>query len=325
MTRKPALFLILTAILCLFLQACSINKMAMKAVSNALTREGGANVFTSDSDPQLVGDALPFAIKMYESLLSVNPEHQGLLKASGSLFVMYANAFVQGPIEQLPRSSFDEREAAMERARKLYLRGFELLCRGLELKYPGFGGAFSGAFPERAMPAFLAKMKKEDVPSLYWAAVGGVSAFSINPFDIGLGLMIPDFLSFVERAYELDADFNSGALDEFLLLFYASVPESMGGDKARAALHFQKALEKSRGLLAGPYVSYAQAVSIPLQDYDTFKAHLETALAVDVDADPVNRLVNIISQRKARRLLDSAAYYFVNIGNDNWDWDEEDW
>jgi len=323
MMGKHSQFLILSVACCLLIPACSINKMAMKAVSDALTKEESTDVFTGDSDPLLVGEALPFTIKMYESLLEANPEHQGLLRTTGSLFVMYANAFVQGPAEQMPRAMFSERRAAMERARKLYLRGHELLYRGLELKYPGFAAA------QGNLPELLAKVGKDDVPSLYWAAAGGLSAFSLTPLDLSLGLRVPEFFALIERAYELDPDFNSGALDDFLLLFYASVPESMGGDKAKAEIHFQRALEKSRRLLAGPYVSYAKAVSIPAQDYDTFKMCLDSALSIDPNADPPNRLVNIISQRKARYLLDSAVLYFIDVGTDgHWDdddWDDEDW
>jgi len=329
MLKKPILFLMLG--FCLFLPACSINKMAVKAVSNALTGEGSSDVFTGDPDPQLVGDALPFAIKMYESLLQANPEHQGLLRTTGSLFVMYANAFVQKPAEQLSRDMYVERQAAMDRAKKLYLRGLEKLYRGLDLKYPGFSGAFKPGDPQNtpgslqgALPEILAKMKKEDVPSLYWAAAAGLSAFSLNPFDLALGLRIPEFFALVQRAYDLDPDYNSGALDDFLLLFYASVPEAMGGDKARAEIYYQRALEKSKGLLASPYISYAQAVAIPAQDYDTFKKCLDAALAIDPDASPSNRLVNIINQRKAQYLLDSASQYFINVpGDDTGETDEE--
>ena len=289
--------------------------MAMNAVSNALTAEGSSGVFTRDPDPRLVGDALPFAIKMYETLLEANPRHLGLLQTTGSLLVIYANAFVQVPAEMLPRAMFAERQAAQERAKALYLRGMELLYRGLGLKYPGFGE------PDR-LPGILAQMEKNDVPSLYWAAVAGISAYSINPFDLGLGQRIGEFHALVSRAYELDPDFNSGALDEFLLLFYALVPEGMGGDPARAEIHFHRALEKSGGLLAGPYVSYARAVSIPAQDYDSFKMYLDAALAIDPDADPPNRLVNVISQRRARHLLDSASRFFIAIELDDWDWDD---
>jgi len=249
---------------------------------------------------------------------------------------MYANAFVQKPAEQLPRDNYAERQAAMERAKKLYLRGQELLYRGLDLKYPGFAGAFQRdvssdtaqvAAQDNQHKAFyeiLAKMKKEDVPSLYWAAAGGLSAFSLNPLDLDLGLRIPEFFGLVKRAYELDPDYNSGALDEFFLLYYASVPEYLGGDKSRADVYYKQALEKSKGLLVSPYVSYAQVVAIPAQDYDTFKACLDAALAIDPDANPSNRLVNIISQRKARYLLDSAALFFINLpSEDNSDADND--
>ena len=299
--RKQYLCLALSIVFGLLVPSCSINKMAMKAVSNALTKEGSSDVFTSDPDPKLVGDALPFAIKMYESLLSANPGHQGLLRTTGSLYVMYANAFVQKPAEMMPRYQYEEKGAALERAGKLYLRGLDLLYRSLELK-------------------------KDDVPSLYWAAVAGVSSYGLNPFDLGLGGRVGEFLALADRAYELDPDFNSGALDEFFLLFYAQVPETLGGDKSKAEIHYRKALEKSKGLLASPYVSYAQAVSIPAQDYDTFKACLETALAIDPDEDPKNRLVNVISQKKARYLLDSASYFFFGLDADeDWDWEDGDY
>ncbi|MDR0622846.1 MAG: TRAP transporter TatT component family protein [Treponema sp.] len=313
-------FLLIIILVLPFFAACSINKMAINAVSDGLTGEGSSDVFTGDSDPQLVGDALPFAIKMYESLLSGNPNHQGLILTTGSLFVMYANAFVQGPAELLPREQYAERQAAMERAKKLYLRGADIVYGGLEKKYPGFSGSSrTGDFPK-----ILAKMKKPDVPYLYWAAAGYLSAYSLNPFDMELGVKIPELISLVNRAYELDPDFNSGALDDFFVLAYASLPESMGGNKSLVESHFQRALEKSGGRLAGPYVSYASAVSIPAQDYDTFKLHLETALALDPDADPANRLVNILSQRKARYLLDNAGLYFIDFDTGEI-WEDEDY
>ena len=341
MTKKQLLYLAVILVLSLTSQACSVTRLAVKVVANVLTKEGSSEVFTSDSDPQLVGEALPFAIKMYEALLEANPNHQGLLKTTGSILVMYANAFVQRPAEQMLQTQFTERQASLDRAKKMYLRGIELLYRGLDLKYPGFIGSFGGIIsqgeqgnPRKALDAVLARMQKEDVTSLYWAAAGGISAFSLNPFDFTLGVRITEFLALIERAYELDPGFNSGALDDFLLLFYASVPESMGGDKEKAKAYFKKALEKSNGLLASPYVSYAQAVSIPAQDYDTFKECLEAALAINPDADTANRLVNIISQRKARYLLDTASQYFISIGADDFwddydyndeDWDEENW
>jgi predicted anti-sigma-YlaC factor YlaD len=302
-------------VLALLFSSCSVNKMAIKAVSNALTGEGSGEVFTGDSDPELVRDALPFAIKLYETLLSNNPDHQGLILTTGSLFIMYANAFVQGPAEMLGQDQFFERETALERAKKLYLRGADLIGTGLEKKYPGFGGAYKAG----TLDQYLAKMTKEDVPCLYWTTAGILAAYSLNPFDLDLGMRLPELTALIGRAYELDPDFNSGALDDFYVLFYASLPEGMGGDKSKAEIHYKRALEKTKGLLAGPYVSYATAVAVPAQDYETFKSCLEAALAIDVEGDPANRLVNILAQRKARHLLDSATDFFADLDSgDDW-------
>ncbi|MDR0998608.1 MAG: TRAP transporter TatT component family protein [Treponema sp.] len=290
--------------------ACSINRMATRAVADALTGPGGSTVFTGDNDPQLVGDALPFAIKMYEALLGAAPDHEGLILTTGSLFVMYANAFVQGPVEFLPSPRYEERQAAQSRAKNLYIRGVTILRDGLERKYPGFGAA---TLEEGTLAPYLAKMKKNDVPLLYWIAGGTLSAFSLDPFDFSVSLRVPDCLAYVDRAYELDPGFNSGALDDFYVLAYASLPAGYGVNPELVPLHFERALEKSGGTLAGPYVSYAQAAAIPAQDYEAFRSNLQKALAIDINADPSNRLVNIIAQRKARILLEKAGdYFFLN-------------
>ncbi|MDR0455797.1 MAG: TRAP transporter TatT component family protein [Treponema sp.] len=295
-----ALILPLTAALCL---NCSVNTL----VANALTGEGSSTVFTGDSDPELIGDALPFAIKIYEALLDSTPKHQGLMQVTGSLFIMYANAYVQGPAEILPVQEWQAREEGLKRAKRLYLRGNAILYRALNQKYRGFSDA---AAQEDALQAILKKCKKEDAGLLYWAVAGGLAAFSIDVFDFDLLARIPEWKLMIERAYELDPHYGGAALDEFFILFYGSLPELLGGDKERAKLHFQRAVEKTGGNSAGAYISYAQSICVPAHDYETFKDCLEKALAIDPDADTSTRLVTIISQRKAQWMLDHAWNYF---------------
>lgn len=308
------------AILLVFaVSSCSINKMAINAVSDALTSDGSGSVFTGDSDPELIGDAIPFAIKMYEALLAQNPEHEGLILMTGSLFVMYANAFVQGPADMLPSNEYAEKEAARLRARNLYIRGSNILEDGLDKKYEGI--ATAGA---DRLPNYLSKIKKDDVALLYWYVAANLSAYAINPFDLALGQRLPQLKMLIDRAYELDPNFNAGAIDDFYVLFYSSVPDGMGGNKALAEEHFLKAVEKSKGLSAGPYVSVAESICIAAQDYVRFKENLNKALAIDIDENPDNRLVNIISQRKARYLLSMAPQLFIDLGEDETLYEYED-
>ncbi|MCL2266270.1 MAG: TRAP transporter TatT component family protein [Treponema sp.] len=298
---------LLAVIFCFSLPSCSINQMAMNMIADALTGDGSTDVFTGDSDPILVGDAIPFAIKLYETLLSQSPNHQGLLYTTGSLFVMYANAFVQGPAEMLPLYEYQQREDALNRSKLLYLRGYEILSRALELKYPGFGKA---SVTDGTMQSMLAKFKKEDTGLLYWTVAGGLSAYSIDILDFKLSSHLPEWDAMIRRAYELDPDFDGAVLDEFFIIFCASLPEGIGGDLERAEFHFKKAVEKTNGNSAGAYVSFAQLVCVPAEDYETFKDCLEKAIAINPNDNPSTRLVNIINQHKARWLLDNAWMHF---------------
>ena len=292
---------------CAALSSCSINKLAMNLVADALTGSGSSDVFTGDPDPKLVGDAIPFAIKMYESLLAENPTHQGLMLTTGSLFVMYSNAFVHGPAEMLPASEWEARETEMRRAKQLYLRGQEILYNALDAKFRGFRQASS---TDGSLQALLQKCKKEDVALLYWTVAGGLAAYSLDVFDFNLSSSIPEWVLMMERAYELNPDFDGAALDEFYILFYASLPELMGGNKELAVVHFQRAQEKTGGNSTGAYISYAQSICVPAQDYETYRDYLEKALAIDPNANASTRLVNVINQRKARWLLDNAYNFF---------------
>jgi predicted anti-sigma-YlaC factor YlaD len=299
--------------------SCSINKLVINKVSDVLGGSGSANVFLTDNDPQLVAGAVPFAIKMYETLLEQNPNHAGLILTTGSLFVMYANAFVQGPAELLSIDDYEERSFQIDRAKKLYFRGVVILERGIKNKYPGMLGEW-GPGETPAFTSSLSKIKKEDIPLFYWYCAGTLAAYSLDAFDISLGLRIPQLTAMMEKAYELDPDYNSGTLDEFFLLLYAGLPDGMGGDMEKALVHYQRAVEKSKGQSAGPYVAYAQSIAVKNQDYADFKSKLETALAIDPAENPSNTLINTISQRKALYLLENAADLFVDYEEDDDEW-----
>ena len=66
----------------------------------------------------------------------------------------------------------------------------------------------------------------------------------------------------------------------------------------------------SQGRRASAHVAYAEAVAIPNQDRTEFMALMHKALAVDLEADPEHRLMNIIAQRRARWLLEHIDELF---------------
>lgn len=316
--RVPAV-LSTVILIVLAVSGCSINRLAVNVLANTLAGDGGsgATVFTSDDDPDLVGDALPFALKLYESILAEAPEHEALLLATGSGFVSYANAFVATPASMLPFDEWDRQEAMQARAKRLYLRGREYLVRGLEVRYPGFRSALFDDDRHAVMP-YLARMRHDDVPFLYWIGAGWVAAFALDAFDLNLAFTVTRAEALMLRALDLDDEFGDGAIHDFLLQYYASLPEAMGGDLGKAEYHYGRALEIAAGRLAGPYVSYAETMVIPRQDRALFVELMERALAVDPDDYPSARLLNVLTRRKARWYLENIDDFFLP------DWPEEE-
>ena len=63
--------------------------------------------------------------------------------------------------------------------------------------------------------------------------------------------------------------------------------------------------------MAGPLVSYAEAVCVQQQDSKAFQSLLNRALAINPDAKPEWRLVNLVSQRRAEWLLGQTDDLFL--------------
>jgi predicted anti-sigma-YlaC factor YlaD len=312
---KKSVFLIylLAVSVLLFLPGCSIKKLAINQVANALTNQTSSTVFSGDNDPELVGDALPFAIKLYESLMVANPSHQGLKLKTGSLYVMYANAFLQTPALMLPESEFKMQEFNYKRAKNLYLRGRDILLSALEHKYPGFQKYLQNKMFAKALKA----TNKKDVPLLYWAGVGWLGAYAIDPFDIDLGMTLPAAAALMNRVLELEENYATGAIHEFYILYYGSLPEYMGGSLKLARMHFEKAIAISAGKSSTPYISLATTVAVKEQNIEEFQSLLKKALAIDPDIDPENRLLNILNQRKASWLIEHADDFFLETEGAN--------
>src|SRR3954463_14431926 len=99
---------------------CAVKKIAINKLGDSLAQSG--DTFTSDDDPDLVAQALPFGLKMYESLLAESPRHRGLLLAASKGFTSYAYAFVQQDAEEMEDVDLAKAAAMRARARRLYLR-----------------------------------------------------------------------------------------------------------------------------------------------------------------------------------------------------------
>jgi predicted anti-sigma-YlaC factor YlaD len=284
---------------------CSIKHVAINRLGNALASSG--STFESDDDPELVAAAIPFGLKLYESLLAESPKHTGLLLAAATGFTEYAYAFVDLKAEEAKEESVDKAYALHDRARRLYLRANRYGMRGLESRHPGFGDALDSD----AVTA-LKRVRKQDVPLLYWTAASLGLAVSSSRTDPEMIAQLPLVEAIVLRVAELDDTFDNGAVPEFLITLEASRSAVKPEEQQKAMRrHFDRAIEISHGKRASTYVSFAENACVPAQNVTEFKAMLAKALAIDVDADPSNRLANTLAQRRARWLLGRANDLFM--------------
>src|SRR5881392_4376383 len=115
---------------------CSIKRMAVNKLGDALA--AGGTTFASDDDPELVKAAVPFSLKLMESLLAESPKHKGLLFATASGFTQFAYAFVQQDADETEEKDLAAATELRTRARKLYLRARDYGLRGLEVRHRAF-------------------------------------------------------------------------------------------------------------------------------------------------------------------------------------------
>jgi predicted anti-sigma-YlaC factor YlaD len=293
------------------LSSCSINRLAVRAVAGFLAGSGQSTVFTGDDDPELVRDALPFAMKTYESLLAEDPGNAPLALATGRAFVSYAFAFVQAPADLLPVSQVDEQRDMRLRAKKLFLRAREYILQGMEARRPGFRAALDKDGPQAA----LRLARPEDADYVYWTGAAWMAAFSADPFDFGQIVSLPRAVALLQQVNRWNETYGAGAVHEIFISFYGSAPADLGGSEARARESFQRAVSLSRGLRAGPYIALASSVSVKNQNSAEYRSLLEKALAIDTNADIPDRLVNVINQRRARWMLDHIGDFFLDEGD----------
>lgn len=283
-----------------------------KGVPNKPKKDGGDMMLplVGETDTELMEDFFPTALKLYEILLGQNPKHQGLSTMTGSLYVMYANAFVQSKADMLPLEELDKQTQEIQRAKMHYLRGRDYCLNAFELRYPGFIEKMMSNDEEQFKIA-LSQLDKNDVNNAYWAGAGWLGAFGVDPLDINILPTIRGGVALLEKAAELDPNYNKGAIWEVLTAFYAAAPYDFGGDKERAIFCFNKAMEVSEGKTISVYLLKAQSFCIPNQDLEGFDEAIKMALSINPDDNPSTRLATTVSRKKAEYLLKHREDLFI--------------
>ncbi|HZX67046.1 MAG TPA: TRAP transporter TatT component family protein [Myxococcales bacterium] len=287
--------------LLLALAACSPKTYALRNVADALSSESKGGAFARDDDPELVGDAVPFALKTMEQLADSLPDHAGVRLGMARGFTQYAYGWVQLPADELAEKDLARAKEEQDRAARLYLRarGYGLdglrITRGIKIE------ELRGT--EQARSAALARLNKDDVPMLYWTFAAWGAAISLRKQDMDLVGDVPAVAAMLDRALSLDETYGEGALQEFALQIDPARPEGTTPEKQRA--HFDRARALQKGKKISALVTFAEAVAGPGQDRKLFESLLKEAVDFDVEKPEArdDRLANVLARRRAKFLL----------------------
>jgi predicted anti-sigma-YlaC factor YlaD len=286
----------------LLLSGCSVKRYAINQLGNALA--GSGTTFAADEDPELIRAAVPFSLKMVESLLAENPRHEGLLLAAARGFTEYAYAFVQEDADELEDTDKVASTAMRVRAAKLYLRARDYGLRGLEVKHPGFAERLK-ANPKDAVK----ELRKPEIPMMYWTAISWGAALSAS-HDLMMFPQIPRFEALIDRVIELDEAYDEGTLHTFLITYEMARLNAKPNKITLAKEHFDRAMALGGGHQAGPLVAYAENVLVAQKNKTEFQSMLRQALRIDINKSPENRELNLAEQRRARWLLSRTDKLF---------------
>ena len=286
--------------------ACALDRWAIRKVAEVAS-EGAGAAFLGEEDPELLGDALPFVLKLYETLLEIEPESPELLLATAQAFALYANAFVQAPAEMLGDADARRKQDMLERAARLYLRARKYVMRGIEIDHPGFADHVERGELETA----LALVSPGEIDYLYWAGASWMGAASAARFDLELILGIPSAVAMLQQALEWDESYDTGAIHEIFVSYYGGLPGEMGGSEERARHHFERAVALSDGSKASPYLALAGTVAVRNQNVAEFRQLLNIVLAIDPGQTPEYQLLNILARQKAQWMLDNIDTFFL--------------
>jgi len=263
---------------------------------------GDSSVFTSDDDPELVKEAMPFALKTFESLLTSTPEHEGLLLSAAQGFISYAY-LLQQEADLIDDEDYKKAKHLRKRASKLFLRGRDFAFRGLNLKNENFKDKLIKNTDET-----LSKTEKSDIHFLYWSGIGWAGAIAAAKDDTRLIVALPYAAALIKHILEVDESYGEGAVYEFLIAYEAGRPN---GNLNLCREYYKKAMEYSKGKRVSVYLSLAENVSVQEQNTEEFKNLIDSALAINVDDQMNIRLVNTISQKRAKWLKENITKLFL--------------
>ncbi len=258
--------------------------------------DGLAKSLFSQKDVKLVNDGAPAYLLLIEGLISSDPKNRTFLQIGIQTFTAYSSAFVDDPVRK-----------------KIFSDKCKNWGKQLLMTYPQFAAYEKSRDIEkknRAFNSFIKSINKVEVPYVFWASYAWIM-WILDNLDTIDGLMDLGIVKqIIDRVYVVDGDFYYSAPHLFYGVFYAAFPKDIGGDISKAKNEFNYVIEKNGDKLLMAKMFYAMFYLKPQHEKEEFKKTLKEIEDYDLDSCPENRLLNLITQEEAVKLLKNADSLF---------------
>ncbi len=272
-----------------FLSNCSINKVMINSVANFM--DDGTIVLFQEDDLGLAEHFLANNLKTIEVLLAKDPENQQLNIIASQGFGAYAMSFVE-----------DENPA---RASKLYMRGVNYGIKALPKDKQ-----FTKQTIPKELESILENYTKDEVPALFWTGYNW-GLYTMQNLDITKNLVnLAKIEMIMKKCLELDESYYFYSVDLFYGAYYAGRPRILGGNPEKGKEFFLNNIKQNKDKILLGKLFYAQYYAKQTYNEELFDSLINEILSFDLEQCPDYRLLNAISQKKARILQNNKNEYF---------------
>lgn len=261
-----------------------VQRFAIRAVGGIID-EYGFVTLNEESDLDLAEKAIASNLKLTEILAKGDPDNEELLLALSMGYSSYALGFVE--------------DESIDRARTLYLRGRDFGLRILR-DNRRFAEALNGDI--EGFPAALQTFSKNDIPTIFWTAMGWGSYINLTLTEPDALADLPKVEAMMQFVREKDSAYYYGGAFLFLGTMYGGRPKLLGGNLELSRRHFEQCLRTNKGNFLLTHVYYARSYAVQAQNQRLFEELLHKVENASPDILPEARLPNAIAKKKARLL-----------------------
>jgi hypothetical protein len=280
-------FFMTVALAIFFATACStITYTVSEDIAHSLS-SGIAN----QSDIELVKTGIPSFVLLLDGMIAENPDSPELYLAGAKLYSTYAG-FV-----------YDDPQRAQVLSRTAFNYSKKTLCLA------NVDWCDADKRPIDKYRTFLTGISVDDLEMTYVFGVTWANYIDSHSSDWNAVADLPKVKATMQRVLEFDETFEKGGAHLYLGVLETVVPPALGGKPGIAKAHFERVLEITKGRNLMAKVLYAERYARPLFDRELHDRLLYEVVEQDPQ-EPGLTLINIIAQKKAKQLLESADEFF---------------